>query len=223
VLTHPTRHDRVLIHHPASEAKESVYAVSRERDQVRQHAIAGDISDVLEDIIAQHNPAQQQGAATTPYVNVLSTFQSSLRDLAGKKAPAKDFLDLCDQLRDTHLWDLGIYLEDRENAPAMVRPVDAELQAARAQKDAIALQKAEAKVKREREEAEKKAKLAQQAKINHVDMFKSDEYSAWDADGLPTKDKEGADVAKGKVKKLRKEWEKQKKLFEEYVKGAGSS
>jgi cysteinyl-tRNA synthetase len=198
VLTHPTRHDRVLIHHPASEAKESVYAVSRERDQVRQHAIAGDISDVLEDIIAQHNPAQQQGAATTPYVNVLSTFQSSLRDLAGKKAPAKDFLDLCDQLRDTHLWDLGIYLEDRENAPAMVRPVDAELQAARAQKDAIALQKAEAKVKR-------------------------DEYSAWDADGLPTKDKEGADVAKGKVKKLRKEWEKQKKLFEEYVKGAGSS
>jgi cysteinyl-tRNA synthetase len=122
------------------------------------------------------------------------------------------------QLRDTHLWDLGIYLEDRENAPAMVRPVDAELREARDQKEAIARQKAEAKLKREREEAEKKAKLAEQAKINPKDMFRTEEYSAWDEEGLPTKDKDGADVAKGRVKKLKKEWEKQKKLYEEHLK-----
>ena len=100
----------------------------------------------------------------------------------------------------------------------MVRPVDAELQAARSQKEEIARQKAEAKLKREREEAEKKAKLAEQAKINPKDMFRTEEYSAWDEDGMPTKDKDGADVAKGRVKKLRKEWEKQKKLFEEHLK-----
>lgn len=203
-----------------SEAKEFVYAVSRDRDEVRQHAIAGDLSsDVLEGILAQHEPAQQRNA----YADVLSIFQQNLRDLAGKKAPAKDFLDLCDQLRDTHLWDLGIYLEDRENAPAMVRPVDAELQAARDQKEAIARQKADAKAKREREEGEKKAKLAEQAKINPRDMFKTDDYSAWDIDGMPLKDKEGADVAKGKSKKLRKEWEKQKKLFDEHMTGVGSA
>jgi cysteinyl-tRNA synthetase len=207
-----------------SEAKEFVYAVSRDRDEVRQHAIAGDLSsDVLEAILAQHKPAQQGDATAKPYADVLSTFQQSLRNLAGQKAPAKDFLDLCDQLRDTHLWDLGIYLEDRENAPAMVRPVDAELQAARNQKEAIVRQKAEAKAKREREEAEKKAKLAEQVKINPRDMFKTEEYSAWDIDGMPLKDKEGVDVAKGKSKKLRKEWEKQKKMFDEYVGGEGAA
>lgn len=205
-------------------AKEFVYAVSRERDEVRQHAIAGDLSDmVLESILAQHKPAQKQDVAAIQYAEVLSTFQENLRDLAVKKAPAKSYLDLCDQLRDTHLWDLGIYLEDRENAPAMVRPVDAELQAARDQKEAIARQKADAKLKRERDEAEKNAKLAEQAKINPKEMFKMEEYSLWDEDGIPTKDREGADVAKGRSKKLRKEWEKQKKLYEEYQKGAGIS
>ncbi|KAH7067924.1 tRNA synthetases class I (C) catalytic domain-containing protein [Paraphoma chrysanthemicola] len=206
-----------------SVAKEFVYAVSRERDEVRQHAIAGDLSGtVLEDILAQHKPAQKQEASAVPYAEVLSSFQENLRGLAEKQAPAKDFLDLCDQLRDTHLWNLGIYLEDRDNAPAMVRPVDAELQAARDQKEAIARQKAEAKIKREREEAGKKAKLAEQAKINPLEMFKTEEFSAWDAEGLPTKDKDGQDVAKGKTKKLKKEWEKQKKLYDEHAKSSVS-
>lgn len=204
-----------------SEAKEFVYAVARERDEVRQHAIAGDLSGaVLEDILAQHKPAMKHDPAAAPYAQVLSTFQDNLRSLASKQAPTKEYLTLCDQLRDTHLWTLGVYLEDRENAPAMVRPVDAELQAARDQKEAIARQKAEAKLKREREEAEKKAKLAEQARINPKDMFRTEEYSAWDEDGVPIKDKEGVEVTKGKGKKLRKEWEKQKKLFEEYAKGA---
>jgi cysteinyl-tRNA synthetase len=206
-----------------SEAKEFVYAVSRERDEVRQHAIAGDLSEKLEDILAQHKPAQEQEASALPYAEVLSTFQQNLRGLVSKQASTGDFLALCDQLRDTHLWDLGIYLEDRENQPAMVRPVDAELRAARDQKEAITRQKAEAKLKREREEAEKKAKLAEQAKINPSHMFRTDEYSAWDAEGLPTKDNKGEEVTKGKSKKLKKEWEKQKKLFEEYAKGAGAA
>lgn len=206
-----------------SAAKESVYAVSRERDEVRQHAIAGDLSGpILESILSQHHPAQQQDIAAVPYAEVLSTFQSNLRTLASAHAPAKDYLNLCDQLRDTHLWDLGIYLEDRENSPAMVRPVDAELTAARTQKEAIARQKADAKIKREREEAEKKAKLAEQAKINPKDMFRTEEWSAWDEDGVPVKDKEGVDVAKGRVKKLRKEWEKQKTLWEEHGKGGAA-
>jgi cysteinyl-tRNA synthetase len=206
------------------EAKQFVYAASRERDEIRQHAKAGDLSEeVLMSIISKDKPAQQQDAAAVPYAQVLSTFQENLRELAEKKAPAKDFLALCDRLRDLDLWDLGIYLEDRENAPAMVRPVDAELRGAREQREAIARQKLEARQKREREEAEKKAKLAEQAKISHKDMFRTEEYSAWDEDGMPTKDKEGADVAKGRTKKLKKEWEKQKKLHEEFLKGVGAS
>ena len=206
------------------EAKQFVYAASRERDEIRQHAIAGDLSEeVLTSIISKDKPDQQQDPAAVPYAQVLSTFQDNLRGLAEKKAPAKEFLALCDRLRDLDLWDLGIYLEDRENAPAMVRPVDADLRAAREQKEAIARQKLEARQKREREEAEKKAKLAEQAKLNHKEMFRTEEYSAWDEDGMPTKDKEGADVPKGRTKKLRKEWERQKKLHEEFLKGVGSS
>ncbi|KAF2746071.1 hypothetical protein M011DRAFT_425959 [Sporormia fimetaria CBS 119925] len=206
------------------EAKEFVYAVSRERDEVRQHAIAGDLSpELLTSIISKDKAATQQDTAAIPYAEVLSSFQDDLRGLAEKQAPAKEFLALCDRLRDVQLWDLGIYLEDRENAPAMVRPIDAELRAAREQREALAKAKREAKEKRDREEAEKKAKLAEQAKISPQDMFRSAEFSAWDADGLPTKDKEGGDVPKSKMKKLKKEWDRQKKLHDEYLKGAASS
>jgi cysteinyl-tRNA synthetase len=208
----------------AGGAKEFVYAVSRERDEIRQHAIAGDLTDeVLTSILSKDKAAQQQDAAAIVYAEVLSTFQDDVKDLAGKGAPAKDFLALCDRLRDLTLWDLGIYLEDRANAPAMVRPLDAEDIAEREQKEAIARQKREAKEKREKEEAEKKAKLAEQAKISPQDLFRTEEYSAWDDEGVPTKDKEGVDVPKSKTKKMKKEWEKQKKLYDEYVKSGGSS
>ncbi|KAF2705759.1 hypothetical protein K504DRAFT_448217 [Pleomassaria siparia CBS 279.74] len=208
-----------------SEAKDFVYAVSRERDEIRQHAIAGNLSDeVLTSILSKDKPAQKQDAAAAkPYAQVLSTFQDKVKTLAENKAPAKDFLALCDRLRDLDLWDLGIYLEDRENAPAMVRPVDVELRSARTQKESIARQKREAKEKRDKEEAEKKAKLAEQAKIDHKTMFRTAEFSEWNDDGLPTKDAEGKEIAKSRTKKMAKEWEKQKKLHDEYLKGMGGA
>ncbi|KAJ4346405.1 cysteinyl-tRNA synthetase [Didymosphaeria variabile] len=195
-------------------SKEFVYAASRLRDEVRQRAIAKDdlSEETLNSVISKDKPSKQQDAAA-----------EDLLRLSQQKSEAKDFLELSDRLRDVHLWKAGVYLEDRTNAPAMVRPVDAELRAEREQKEAIARKKAEAKQQREREEAEKKAKLAAQAKISPKDMFKTEEYSAWDDDGVPTKDKEGADVLKSKAKKLRKEWEKQKKLHDEHLKGVGSS
>ncbi|KAF2465139.1 uncharacterized protein BDR25DRAFT_306797 [Lindgomyces ingoldianus] len=207
-----------------TEAKQFVYAAARERDEVRQHAIAGDLSDsVLASIIAKDRFVPQQDASAAPYAEVLSSFQENLKTLAEKKAPAKEFLALCDKLRDLDLWNLGVYLEDRENSHAMVRPIDSELRAARDQKEAIARQKREAKEKREREEAERRAKLAEQAKIDHKEMFKTEEFSAWDLDGMPTKDAKGEDVPKSKMKKLKKEWEKQRKLHEDYLKGIGAA
>ena len=60
--------------------------------------------------------------------------------------------------------------------------------------------------------AEKMAKMS----IAPEEMFKSqtDLYSAFDADGVPTHDKEGKELSKSAYKKLKKEWEKQKKLYE---------
>jgi hypothetical protein len=48
------------------------------------------------------------------------------------------------------------------------------------------------------------------------DMFKSqtDLYSQFDAEGMPTHDAAGEKISKSAYKKLRKDWEKQKKLFE---------
>ena len=48
------------------------------------------------------------------------------------------------------------------------------------------------------------------------EMFKSqtDLYSAFDAEGIPTHDAAGEKISKSGLKKLRKDWEKQKKLFE---------
>ena len=60
--------------------------------------------------------------------------------------------------------------------------------------------------------AEKMAKMS----IAPEEMFKSqtDLYSAFDEEGVPTHDKEGKELSKSAYKKLKKEWEKQKKLYE---------
>ncbi|OCK83114.1 hypothetical protein K432DRAFT_291807 [Lepidopterella palustris CBS 459.81] len=205
------------------EAKEFVYAVSRERDEVRQHAIAGNLSEEKLAAIVEKDfvKGQQNDKAAAPYVEVLASFRESLKGLAREKAPAKDFLALCDKLRNLDLWDLGIYLEDREGRPALVRPVDSELRAARQQKEERELQKREAKEKREAEEAEKAKKRAEMARISPKDMFRTEEYSLWDEEGFPVRDAKGEEVPKSKGKKLRKEWERQRKLHEEWLAGQG--
>jgi hypothetical protein len=47
-------------------------------------------------------------------------------------------------------------------------------------------------------------------------MFKSktDLYSKFDEEGIPTHDAAGVELTKSAYKKLKKEWEKQKQLFE---------
>jgi len=128
---------------------------------------------------------------------------------------------LCDKLRDVDLWDLGIYLEDRDGLHALVRPVDAELRLAREQKEERERAKKEAKVKREAEEKEKAAKRLELGKVSEKDIFRTEAYSAWDDEGLPTKDAEGSELPKARTKKLKKEWAQQKKLHEEWLASQG--
>lgn len=63
-----------------------------------------------------------------------------------------------------------------------------------------------------RQAAEKDAKK----KLAPQDMFRSetDKYSKFDEDGVPTHDAAGEPLSKSGIKKLRKDWDKQKKLFE---------
>ena len=145
---------------------------------------------------------------------MLATLNKNLATLNRSESLVKDVRQLCDDLRDIFLFDRGIYLEDRENQPALIRPVTKELKAAKQEKEDRSRQKQKAKEEREKEAAAK----AEKGRVSHQDMFQTDEYSAWDAEGIPTHEKSGEEVTKSKKKKLQKDWERQKKLHEAWMK-----
>ncbi|KAF2402855.1 cysteinyl-tRNA synthetase [Trichodelitschia bisporula] len=207
------------------QAQNIVYPLSELRDAVRAQARGGEIKHAeLAKLAEQTRPGKTQPVDALPYAEAASQFADEVEKLAAAEAPAKDLLALCDRLRDTHLWNLDVYLEDREPPlGAMVRPVDAGLKAARAQKEEAARAKAEAREKREREEAEKKRLKEEAAKVDPREMFRTAEWSAWDGEGVPTKDAKGEEVNKSRRKKLVKEWERQKKAHDEWVKGQGKA
>jgi cysteinyl-tRNA synthetase len=64
--------------------------------------------------------------------------------------------------------------------------------------------------------AEKMARLH----LAPQDMFrkKLDLYSAFDVDGIPTHAADGKELSKSTLRKLQKDWEKQKKMYETYKK-----
>jgi len=145
--------------------------------------------------------------------------QPAIRSETGslKESPtlSKEILQLCDRVRDVDLWNLGVYLEDRDgDQPALIRLVAKELRESRVEREERENQKQTAKEQRAREAAIK----ADKGRQNHQEMFRTEEYSAWDAEGLPTKDKEGKEITKSKAKKLRKEWEKQKERHDAWAK-----
>ena len=131
----------------------------------------------------------------------------------------QDVRQLCDNLRDISLFDRGVYLEDRENQPALIRPVTKELREARAEREERARLKEKAREERERDAKEK----ADKGRLSQMDMFRTDEYGAWDVNGIPSHEKSGEEVTKSKRKKLQKEWERQKKLHEAWLKKSSAS
>lgn len=52
-----------------------------------------------------------------PYLRALSTFRDDIRKLALGGATGKDFLELCDRMRENELVDLGVALDDQEGEP----------------------------------------------------------------------------------------------------------
>jgi cysteinyl-tRNA synthetase len=157
-----------------------------------------------------------------PYLRATSKLRDELRRLAPLATPElkKSILTLSDRIRDFDLTNIGVYLDDRpDGQPSLIKFIPAaELIAARdekAEKEAKkARAKEEARVAREKAEAEKWEK----AKVAPQQMFKGDErYSEWDAEGMPTKMKDGSEVPKTQIKKLKKEWDRQKKVHGEYL------
>ncbi len=166
-------------------------------------------------------------ALAFPFVRAAAAMRDELRRLvstvdAGAK---KAILGLSDRIRDYDLTNIGVYLDDRSDGqPSLVKFVPAEqLIAARESKAAEAAAKVrakeEARLAKEKAEQEKWAK----ASAKPEDMFRGDErYAEWDGDGMPVKMKDGSEVPKSQLKKLKKEWDRQKKAYGEYVAKFGS-
>ncbi|CEP64382.1 cysteine--tRNA ligase LALA0_S11e02806g [Lachancea lanzarotensis] len=156
-----------------------------------------------------------------PYVKCLSSFRDEVRLLAINSAPSADLLKLTDRVRDYDILNLNVSIDDRSDQASLVKfltqqekeelqKILAEKEERQRQKEAKKLEQARA---RELKEAERRAK----AEVAPQEMFRDAElYSEWDQDGLPVKNKDGSDVTKSMLKKLKKQFDQQKKLHDEY-------
>ncbi|XP_028430778.1 cysteine--tRNA ligase, cytoplasmic isoform X2 [Perca flavescens] len=154
-----------------------------------------------------------------PYLAVLSDFREGVRKIA-REQKVTELLQMCDVVRDDTLPELGVRLEDHEGLPTVVKLVDKEtLLKEREEKKQMEEEK-----KRKKEEAARKkqeqemAKLAKM-KVPPCEMFRTetDKYSKFDDMGFPTHDVEGKELSKGQAKKLRKLFEAQEKLHNDYL------
>ncbi|KAF7728406.1 hypothetical protein EC973_006214 [Apophysomyces ossiformis] len=155
-----------------------------------------------------------------PYLHALSSFRDRVRWLARNKRQPKEFLDLCDKVRDVQLVDLGVSLDDQEDGSALVKLVPREeLIKAREKKLALLTEKEAKKAAQQAEQERKRREKLEKGRVAPQDMFRSlDEFSKFDENGMPTHTKDGEELTKSRRKKLQKEWDTQKKLHEEYLK-----
>ncbi|XP_072235975.1 cysteine--tRNA ligase, cytoplasmic isoform X2 [Leuresthes tenuis] len=154
-----------------------------------------------------------------PYLTVLSDFRENVRKIA-REQKVMELLQLCDVIRDDTLPELGVRLEDHEGLPTVVKLVDRETLL----KEKEDKKKIEEEKKRKKEEAALKKQEQEMAKVAKMkippcEMFRSekDSYSKFDETGFPTHDAEGKELSKGQMKKLRKLYEAQEKLHNEYL------
>lgn len=199
----------------SEEAKPFLYPLSTMRDSLRQAARSQDgvSSNQVSEIVDRGSVPEKVSETAKPYANLLSGFRSKVSSLEKSDNIEKDILALCDRVRDVDLFDLGIYLEDRDSQPALIRPVTHELIQARQERTARAHQKQLEKANKEKEALQRLEK----GRLSHLEMFRTNEYSAWDEEGLPTRDAAGEEINKSRGKKLRKDWERQKKLHEAWL------
>lgn len=117
-----------------------------------------------------------------PYLSALAEFRDSIREVA-RNQKSTDILKICDAFRDDVLPNLGVRLEDRENASSSIKLVSREtLLKEREAKKLVEAQKAELKEKKRQEAAAAASALEAQKKINPREMFlhETDKYSAFD-------------------------------------------
>ncbi|KAG0655612.1 hypothetical protein C6P46_000780 [Rhodotorula mucilaginosa] len=156
-----------------------------------------------------------------PYLRALSGFRDQVRQLAMSGAASSEFLALSDRLRDEDLVDLGVALDDQEDGRAMIKLVSPDvLREARDAKLAAAQEKLARKAAAAAAAETKRLERLEKGRLSPPELFRSRtaEFSAWDDQGFPTKDQNGEELPKSRSKKLKKEWDMQQKLHDEFLK-----
>lgn len=183
------------------------------------HLLTADVDAEFESVVS--TGASDIESIALPYLRAISRIRDELRKLAPSSPAKKHILTLCDQIRDVDLTNLGVYLDDRpDGQPSLIKFVPKEeLLAQREEKTKKEEEKRRAKEEAKAKVAAQEAEKAAKAKVSHLEMYKSDDrFAEFDAEGLPMKMKDGSEVAKSMGKKLKKDWDRQKKLHEDYLK-----
>lgn len=173
--------------------------------------------------VAGKSAAANHEEVAMPYVQLLADFREEVRNVARDEKVTK-ILQACDRLRDDSLPELGVKLEDVEGDHAVIKFVDKETllkekQQQLEEQEKKRKQKEEAKKKLEAEKAAKEAK----ARIPPWEMFKheTEKYSKFDEQGVPTHDHTGEPLSGKLIKKLKKMYQQQEKLYNSV--GAGQA
>ncbi|XP_076805672.1 cysteine--tRNA ligase, cytoplasmic-like isoform X1 [Clavelina lepadiformis] len=177
-------------------------------------------TDIGFPLISGGNQSQNTEAILMPYLNVLSKFREDVRAIAREHKVTK-VLELCDALRDDELPPLGVRLEDKEGTQTVVKLVDpAVLMKEKEEKQKLAEKKRKEKEAAKEAAARKKEEKQAQRRIPAAKLFisQTDKYSAFDGQGFPTHAVDGKELSKGQSKKLRKLYDAQDKLHNEYLK-----
>lgn len=176
--------------------------------------------------VAGKNAAVNHEDVAMPYVQLLADFRDDIRSIAREEKETR-ILQACDKLRDESLPELGVKLEDVEGGHSpVIKFVDRETllkekQQQLEEQEKKRKQKEEAKKKLEAEKAAKEAK----AKIPPWEMFKheTDKYSQFDEQGVPTHDQSGEPLSGKLIKKLKKSYQQQEKLYNSTRPGASEA
>lgn len=165
---------------------------------------------------------QDKETLLTPFLDALSTFRSQVRAVA-IAGDTKQVLSLTDVLRDELLPELGVRLEDLPGGLTSIWKLDdpALMRKERAQKEEIRHIKELEKQRQQHLQREREEK----AKVPPEQLFRTitDLYSAFNEQGLPTHDKAGEPLPKNVIKKLQKDYDRQKEVHEKYLSKLQSS
>jgi cysteinyl-tRNA synthetase len=150
-------------------------------------------------------------------LDVLTKFRETVR-VAAISGDTQAVLAIADELRDKVLPSLGVRMEDKGSGKDVVTVWKLEdkevLRIEMAQKEAANA----AKLKAKEDAIILKAAREKKARVRPQDLFTSltELYSAFDSEGVPTHDKKGEPLSNAAIKKLQKEFAKQKDAYDKW-------